>query len=313
MDVPLPTSGFLTGAFLVSSVLYGINLLLYGQYRLSAKCMKDRYVVKITVTVVLALLTIQIAFLTYGMYQNYAQPNLISQIMSPIAFVRRATVWDNFTLTHNDDSDAYHNPDRFFASRVWILSKERRLLFALILVFSLVQLGAGFAQFNGILHLISPGLDLWRASMTISAIQTVSVTVADVLITWALCYTFNQSRSGIIQTDTVLDKLITYAIHRAAATRFVVVKLRNFSPPNTLHSFAALLTLVLFASVTRIPVFMVPFVASGQLYGISMISMLLNRSPLQSMLQEESSCSIPNAPQPLERRGRDSLRDVASW
>ncbi|KAF4600424.1 hypothetical protein EYR38_005051 [Pleurotus pulmonarius] len=77
-----------------------------------------------------------------------------------------------------------------------------------------------------------------------------------------------------VRTDVVVAKLMRYSIHRGAAT-----------------SVAAVLT-VLFVTIMPSTALMVPLLVSGQLYVISVVSMLLNRSKLRDLLHGLSSTTI---------------------
>lgn len=107
------------------------------------------------------------------------------------------------------------------------------------------------------------------------AVQTVTTAAADILSTVGLCRTLQNARSGISRTDAVIAKIIRYSIHRGVAT-----------------SLAAVLTVILFITTPQ-SAFMIPLLVSGQLYVISVVSMLLNRSKLQDLLHGDHSHRSP--------------------
>ncbi|KXN92800.1 hypothetical protein AN958_04765 [Leucoagaricus sp. SymC.cos] len=93
----------------------------------------------------------------------------------------------------------------------------------------------------------------------------------DILITVLLCYVLHDSRSGIRRSDSVVDKMIMYAINRGAMT-----------------SIFALLQLITFLALETTFVFMLFILPSSQLYVISVCSMLLTRDSLRAKLKGPS-------------------------
>ncbi|KAF4574342.1 hypothetical protein EYR36_005675 [Pleurotus pulmonarius] len=128
----------------------------------------------------------------------------------------------------------------FFASRIWIARAG----------YTLVQ--------SSYLRLPSSVLHLRFMS-----VQTGTTALADILSSIGLCYTLQSSRSGISRTDAVIGKLMKYSIHRAIAT-----------------TAAAVLTVALLVSISQTTAFMIPLLVSGQLYVISVVSILYGVSLL---------------------------------
>ncbi|PPQ86169.1 hypothetical protein CVT25_005446 [Psilocybe cyanescens] len=106
---------------------------------------------------------------------------------------------------------------------------------------------------------------------TTTSIQNISSLGCDVLISATLCFIFHAHRSGMKKSDSLINKLIIYTINRAIAT-----------------SLCSLLTVVLFQSLYGTFYFKIPFLASAQVYVISVISLLTSRRNLQ----EENNRSI---------------------
>ncbi|KAL0957007.1 hypothetical protein HGRIS_003107 [Hohenbuehelia grisea] len=139
-------------------------------------------------------------------------------------------------------------------------------------------LGKYNTQFPGWYHLLESiaaqtimapklsGLDLFFITARVSTTQNASVVCCDILITACLCITLGRARNGLKRTDSVLNRLMVYALQRGGLT-----------------SFMALLSIVLFFAPLPFA-FIVPEFLTGQLYVASVISMLLAREKLRDML-----------------------------
>ncbi|TFK39057.1 hypothetical protein BDQ12DRAFT_722897 [Crucibulum laeve] len=135
-----------------------------------------------------------------------------------------------------------------------------------IVALAVLQFGAGLAQTAlvfkfrrySLLHLTT------RASST----QSGATAACDLVITMTLCYILYDAKSGVKKTDTLVNKLMIYAINRGAAT-----------------SICAILNLIFFIGKPNTFIFMLFLEPSCQLYVISVVSMLMNRTHLRAQLQ----------------------------
>ncbi|KAG6888432.1 hypothetical protein C0995_008249 [Termitomyces sp. Mi166 len=104
------------------------------------------------------------------------------------------------------------------------------------------------------------------------------------------------------RTDSIVDKLILYAINRGAAT-----------------SIAALMNLILFVSVPNTFIFMIFLEPSSQLYVLSVTSMLTSREALRTELKHATNndhVSIPmqsSQAKPKESETIHVQRTVVTW
>ncbi|KAF4618344.1 hypothetical protein D9613_011693 [Agrocybe pediades] len=97
-----------------------------------------------------------------------------------------------------------------------------------------------------------------------TSIQSGSSALCDILISATLCWIFHSHRSTLKRTNSLISKLILYAINRAIAT-----------------SLCALLTVFLFRKFYGTYYFKIPFLASAQVYVISVVSVLTSRKRMR--------------------------------
>ncbi|KAL4259794.1 hypothetical protein AB1N83_006875 [Pleurotus pulmonarius] len=241
-------------AFLLTAMLYGVSLLLIGLYFLSPARPKDTAFVKCAVGSLGVLATVEMVFLSIGTYYKIVDLSLPIGVFYaiPMGGIIFSVSLMAFIAQF------------YFASRIWIVSSSRWLYVVPITFLAFTQFGTASAQ--AILEDQVAYLDLFDSSLPRVAVQAAASAAADILSTIGLCRTLQNSRSGISRTDAVIAKIIRYSIQRGAAT-----------------SVAAVLTLVMFVTVAE-SAFMIPLLVSGQLYVISVVSMLLNRSKLQDLL-----------------------------
>ncbi|KAJ7660262.1 hypothetical protein DFH06DRAFT_1326395 [Mycena polygramma] len=101
----------------------------------------------------------------------------------------------------------------------------------------------------------------------ISSTQSAAALACDIMITGILCTILRKSRTGIRRTDSVVDKMIIYALNRGVMT-----------------SLWALLQLIFFIGMPGTFVFEMFIVPSCHLYVISVCGMLISRESLRAQL-----------------------------
>ncbi|KAL4255216.1 hypothetical protein AB1N83_013135 [Pleurotus pulmonarius] len=261
-------------------MLYGVSLLLIGHYFLSPARPNDAALVKCTVGLLGTLATVEMVFVSVGMYYKIVDPFLPREVFK----IESMSVFTPQWCTVMTLTVAVFEPrsgmilsvsllafvtQLFFASRIWIVSESRSswLYLGPIVMLAFTQFGTALA--SPIIMETKKGSnpsDLFNSTMHRKAIATATTAAADILCTVGLCRTLNSSRSGIGRTDAVIAKIVRYSIHRGAAT-----------------SATAILTMIMFVTVAQ-SAFMIPLLISGQLYVISVVSMLLSRSRLHELL-----------------------------
>ncbi|KAF4580247.1 hypothetical protein EYR40_003229 [Pleurotus pulmonarius] len=207
------------------------------------------------------LATAEIVILSFGIYHKIVDPFTPSQTLN-VESIRYFYLRGGISLMA-------FIAQLFFASRIWIVSSSRWLYAGPIVILALTQFGVALAQVITEANL--DGINLFWSSVRFMSVQTGTTALADILSSIGLCYTLQSSRSGISRTDAVIGKLMKYSIHRAIAT-----------------TAAAVLTVALLVSISQTTAFMIPLLVSGQLYVISVVSMLLHRSKLRDLLHDRS-------------------------
>ncbi|KAJ8073157.1 hypothetical protein PM082_020026 [Marasmius tenuissimus] len=179
----------------------------------------------------------------------------------------------------------------FFGTRIYTLAPGgKKILLSLpVVLLACLQIGFGIAQ--TILTTRVKSYTLLATTTGITSTQAGLTVACDITITVILCYVLNTSRSQSRRTDSIIDKLIIYAINRGAATSLAaLVQLILFvAKPGTLTLYVSSPMLVKDQVLIRLKlnsaIFLTP---SCHLYVISVCSMLISREGLRSQL-----CVIP--------------------
>jgi len=145
-----------------------------------------------------------------------------------------------------------------FARCIYHLQKQNIILPALIFLLALVAVGCGLGQ---VVQCIKLGeYSKLGATKVTTNVQAGTAIIADILITFGLCWRLNQGRGGIQSTNRILNFLIMTAINRGG---FTVI-------------FAAL-NIILFFSRPGTFDFMLVLFLSDKFYMNSMLAMLNTR------------------------------------
>ncbi|KAI9068170.1 hypothetical protein FKP32DRAFT_1754617 [Trametes sanguinea] len=205
------TKGFLSGliiGFAFSATLYGITIMqAYVYYR---RYLQDGAALKLFIAFLIVLDTLTTAFAAHGLHtyvvDDYLQPSKVNTI-----------VWSLITENYLCILTAVV-VQFYFAQRLWILSRRSIALTGTIAVLALVSLGTG--TWVGAEMFISPSLALYGTikARVLAAVCSGSRTLADILICAGLCYFLHTNKSGLRQSNTLIDKLMVYAIQRGLVT-----------------------------------------------------------------------------------------------
>ncbi|KAI0709507.1 hypothetical protein C8Q76DRAFT_112414 [Earliella scabrosa] len=193
---------------LLSTLVYGITVLQTYIYYKNYK--KDPIATKVLVGVLFVLDSTTTALVFYGLYDY-----LVGHFMAPVEnyFVINPTfVWE-----HGLAVVIGALVQVFFACRLWYYSRNRYLIGA-ILGSALAGLGPGLALtiYTG----QHARLDI-IGSVTIRILAGFAngfSVISDILIAAGLCYYLSTGRTGFKSTDTMIDRLMAYAIQRGALT-----------------------------------------------------------------------------------------------
>ncbi|KAF8877771.1 hypothetical protein CPB85DRAFT_1343508 [Mucidula mucida] len=164
----------------------------------------------------------------------------------------------------------------FFVSRIWFLTKNVWVSLPIALL-ALLNISAGLAQ--TILSAEGGTFSNLVNTKVVTSIQVGATAGCDLSITIALCIIFNKKRTGMRLTDTLLDKLILYAINRGAVT-----------------TLAAIFNLVLFVLRPEAMIFMIALLPSCQFYVLSVIASLNSRTSMREGTSTGNIVSVPLEP-----------------
>ncbi|OSC99265.1 hypothetical protein PYCCODRAFT_1470346 [Trametes coccinea BRFM310] len=199
---------YLIIGFAFSAVLYGITIMqAYVYYR---RYPKDDLWLKIFIALLLIIDTLTTAFAGQGLHtyavDDYLQPDKLDTIVWSLI------VEDYLCIV------AAVLVQFYFAQRLWILSHGNWLLTGMIAILALISLATGTWICTDMF--MGPSISLYAtvAARVLAAICSGSRALADVLISGGLCYYLHTSRTGLKQSDTLIDKLMMYAIQRGLVT-----------------------------------------------------------------------------------------------
>ncbi|KAK0476154.1 hypothetical protein IW261DRAFT_1609763 [Armillaria novae-zelandiae] len=208
------------GAFLISviasSCLFGVTCTQAWYYYTRYS---DGIVLKVLVGTIWILEVLHLAFGSHAIYHyvilHYGDPTALAEVIWSVSL--------NVSVTALIALFVY----LYYARRIYQLSNYNIPLVALVVIPSVCRLGTSICITGYGLHLKyyflfkrSVMAGLIRASLTLYV-------VSDLLIAVLLCYYLHSSRTGITRTDTLINRLIIYAVHNGLITSvadiFVIV------------------------------------------------------------------------------------------
>ncbi|TEB27466.1 hypothetical protein FA13DRAFT_1816386 [Coprinellus micaceus] len=251
-------------AALINCIFYGVALVVTGQYaRRHAR--KDPLFVKVMIGMMIILATLQNIFINHQLYLDVITNHTETRgLEAPIHFSLGAKFICVYLITFIAQF--------FFVTRIWTLTKNlaRTARFTLIPIIgcALLQVGSGSA----IVHYESTSATIaelathakWNRTLT--AIQGASTAACDIAITATLCYLYQAHRSVSSKVNSAIDRLIIYAVNRAAAT-----------------SLSATLAVFFYFFINGTYYFVIPTYMTGQLYVISAVSVLTSHESLRGV------------------------------
>ncbi|KAF8870306.1 hypothetical protein CPB84DRAFT_1855648 [Gymnopilus junonius] len=109
----------------------------------------------------------------------------------------------------------------FFITRIWELTHRQWLVPSTLIFFALAAFGSALTI---VIKVFS--FHFWSSSLlpymkALVATNKSLETVADALIMVALCYYLQQGRSEIKRTNSMINKLMTFAVNRGAVTTYI--------------------------------------------------------------------------------------------
>ncbi|OSC99241.1 hypothetical protein PYCCODRAFT_1479940 [Trametes coccinea BRFM310] len=192
----------------LATALFGITLLqTYIYYR---RYVKDSIVLKTFVAVLVCLDTSTTILTVHGLYTyvvgDYLNPLKLLDIVWSLRVENGLGVTTSFLV------------QCYFGQRLWILSRKNIVFTALIFLLAFSNFGAGIGltalmQMNPSVFVFSTV----KARILIGVCNGCS-SLCDALIAGGLCYFLHTGRSGVKQSNRLIDKLMVYAIQRGLLT-----------------------------------------------------------------------------------------------
>ncbi|KAI0356761.1 hypothetical protein OH77DRAFT_1422963 [Trametes cingulata] len=194
----------------IATTMYGITILqMYFYFRWYHD---DRLWIKLLVAFLGVLDTLSTIFMAHADYintvTNFAEPFKAIKLVWSFSGIEILAVVTAFVV------------QLYFAHRIWALSRGNYLLVGSILFFSFVGLVLGVVV-TALLITIGHDSVLYISSRNIRVVCAASdacMAACDFLITGGLCWYLHGGRSGRKGFNSVIDKLMIYAINRGALT-----------------------------------------------------------------------------------------------
>jgi len=222
--------------FAISCCVYGIFLSQVGRY--FSRFRSDRLILKLTVIIILILVTADQAFIGHLVYfysiSSFAKPKVLMEGKVTWSLILQLTVG---AITGAIVKCA-------FASRVWRFSGRNKWITGLIVLLLVAHLAISLAFASKSFEL--PGL---YAVVELQILGTISLgigVVTDIVTAGALCIFLNRLRTGYQKSDSLVDSLVRYAINTGGLTSAVSVTtllLFNIMATTTLYFAAVYFTL----------------------------------------------------------------------
>ncbi|KAI9070307.1 hypothetical protein FKP32DRAFT_1753405 [Trametes sanguinea] len=192
----------------LATALFGITLLqAYIYYR---RYVKDSVVLKIFVATLVCLDTVTTVLTVHGLYayvvEDYLNPLKLLEVVWSLRVENGLGVTTSFLV------------QCYFGQRLWILSRKNIVFTATIFLLAFGNFGAGIGL--TVVMQLDPSVFVFgtvRARVLIGVCNGCS-SLCDALIAGGLCYFLHTGRSGIKQSNRLIDKLMVYAIQRGLLT-----------------------------------------------------------------------------------------------
>ncbi|KAF9526362.1 hypothetical protein CPB83DRAFT_896199 [Crepidotus variabilis] len=259
-------------ASMVNLCLYGVGLLMVLQY-FGRTAKRDPLLTRVLIVILIVLATLHAVFSCHQVYDLFITKHGNEALLDVIVFSVTGR-WLTGYLT------AFF-AQVFFCCCIWDVGRRMatraRFLVVPAVAFALMSIGAGVGQTSIMITSRFYTKLTMRTGILLktTAIQGAGAVAADLIISSTLCYIFHSHRSTLKSTNSMINKLITYAINRAIAT-----------------SVCAVLSVALYFSASGTYYFLLPLLANTNLYLISAVSMLTSREGLRE--QADPSFHLTN-------------------
>ncbi|KAL1944346.1 hypothetical protein VTO73DRAFT_3531 [Trametes versicolor] len=197
-----------TVGFGIAAVLYGITLVQMFLY--FRRYPTDTAFLKATVALLCVLDTFATALIAHSLFTyivvNYWTP--AKDLVIPWSFATENGVTTLITFI----------VQCYFAECLWRFTRGNKTLVVSIVLLAVASLGLGSEATIRIF------VDSTAESLATKKVRIIggfaqgTAAICDVMITWGLCYYLDARRSKINSTNTIIDRLMLYAIQRGALT-----------------------------------------------------------------------------------------------
>ncbi|KAJ7643119.1 hypothetical protein DFH06DRAFT_602544 [Mycena polygramma] len=205
------TLGALCVAYVLAWGLFGVMSMQSFTY--FQKFVKDTVWLKSLVAFLWALDTLQLVLIGHVLYYwvitNYANPKVLA-----------VSVW-SFNIGILVTNFIVLIVELFLARRVYILSNKNKLLTGIIVILSFTYFGFELAVQVRTFQLKK--ISLFFEFQWIASVGLACAAAADLIIAASLCFYLLRSRTGIKTTDTMVNRLILYAMNTGLLTAIIVL------------------------------------------------------------------------------------------
>ncbi|KAI1789712.1 hypothetical protein LXA43DRAFT_1096129 [Ganoderma leucocontextum] len=194
--------------FTISTTIYGITVLqTYFYFRTYPN---DKSYIKLTVGSLWILDTLGTILVAHSLYTYF-----VLNFTDPLKDAN--LVW-SFSLENGVTTLITFVVQCYFAECLWRFSHGNRILVGSIAMLALTSFGLGI-ETTAHLFIVKSILSLASNEvLIIGGLVQGFAALCDVLITGGLCYYLHNGRSGLTSTDSLVDKLMVFAINRGAFT-----------------------------------------------------------------------------------------------
>ncbi|KAJ3008789.1 hypothetical protein NUW54_g3026 [Trametes sanguinea] len=108
----------------------------------------------------------------------------------------------------------------YFGQRLWILSRHNKLFTGLLFALAFVELGMVSGMWLTANMALNPGFSAFATQRprVLTLVYSGCSSVCDVFITAGLCYYLHTNKSGVKRSNSLIDKLMIYAVQRGIIT-----------------------------------------------------------------------------------------------
>ncbi|KAL1948174.1 hypothetical protein VTO73DRAFT_12249 [Trametes versicolor] len=205
--------------FALSTTLYGVTLLQgYLYYR---TYQRDSLKMKLLICVLLVIDSMTTIFMAHALYTysviDFRDPLKLIQVIWSFAAEEGLAVCRQLSFYKQNLTGCQCFILKLFRNTSVDLHKNG-ILVGLIFFFAFANLGSGLAIMAD--EFINPDVSDLATVRTrvLAGVCSGCSSLCDILIAGGLCYYLQTGRSGLKKTDTLVDKLMVYAVHRGILT-----------------------------------------------------------------------------------------------